>query len=254
MGNKGTEIAKAAASLVITNDDLDKLITGIAAGRRIYSNIKKAIQYIISIHIPIILTVFLPLFLGWIFPHIFTPVHVIFLELIMGPTCSIVYENEPMEKNTMQQKPRKMTETFLNWKELSISIIQGLIITAGVLFAYQFAVQKGGSEETTRAMVFTTLIFANILLSLVNRSFVYSVFDSVKNKNKLFPSIIGVTLVLLFVILYIPLFSGFFHVTGLNIQELGIAFLVAAVSVLWFEAYKWIKRRKQIPDASAGLP
>ena len=176
MGSKGTEIAKAAASLVITNDDLDKLITGIAAGRRIYANIKKAIQYIISIHIPIILTVSLPLFLGWIYPHIFTPVHVIFLELIMGPTCSIVYENEPMEKDTMQRKPRKMTETFLNWKELSISIIQGLIITAGVLFAYQFAVQKGSSEETTRAMVFTTLIFANVFLSLVNRSFVYSMF------------------------------------------------------------------------------
>jgi Ca2+-transporting ATPase len=86
MGNKGTEIAKAAAALIITNDDLGKLVTAIAAGRRIYSNIKKAIQYIISIHIPIILTVSLPLFLGWVFPHILTPVHVIFLELIMGPT------------------------------------------------------------------------------------------------------------------------------------------------------------------------
>src|SRR5690554_7954046 len=244
MGSKGTEIAKAAASLVITNDDLDKLITGIAAGRRIYANIKKAIQYIISIHIPIILTVSLPLFLGWIYPHIFTPVHVIFLELIMGPTCSIVYENEPMEKDTMQRKPRKMTETFLNWKELSISIIQGLLITAGVLFAYQLTVQNGGDEVTTRAMVFTTLIFANILLSLVNRSFVYSVFDSFKYKNNLFPIIIGATLVLLLAILYIPIFAGFFHVTGLNIPELGMTFLIAATSVLWFEMYKWIKRRK----------
>src|SRR5690606_2952136 len=133
MGNKGTEIAKAAASLVIIDDDLSKLITGIAAGRRIYANIKKAVQYIISIHIPIILTVSLPLFLGWVFPQIFTPVHVIFLELIMGPTCSIVYENEPMEKNTMLRNPRKMTDTFLNWKELGMSIVQGLIITIGVL-------------------------------------------------------------------------------------------------------------------------
>lgn len=244
MGSKGTEIAKAAASLVITNDDLDKLITGIAAGRRIYANIKKAIQYIISIHIPIILTVSLPLFLGWIYPHIFTPVHVIFLELIMGPTCSIVYENEPMEKDTMQRKPRKMSETFLNWKELSISIIQGLTITAGVLFAYQFAVQKGSSEETTRAMVFTTLIFANVFLSLVNRSFVYSMFESFKYKNRLFPVIIGTTLILLFAILYIPVFANFFHVTSLNCQDLGIVFLIAATSVLWFEMYKWIKRRK----------
>lgn len=243
MGHKGTEIAKAAASLVITDDDLGKLVVGIAAGRRIYANIKKAIQYIISIHIPIILTVSLPLFLGWIYPHIFTPVHVIFLELIMGPTCSIVYENEPMEKNTMQRNPRKMTETFLNWKELSISIVQGLLITLGVLVAYQLTVQNGGDEGTTRAMVFTTLVFANILLSLVNRSFVYSIFESFKYKNNLFPIIIGATLVLLFAILYIPLFADFFQVTGLNFQELSFAFLIAAISVLWFEGYKWIKRK-----------
>ena len=242
MGNKGTEIAKAAASLVITNDDLDKLITGIAAGRRIYTNIKKAIQYIISIHIPIILTVSLPLFLGWIYPHIFTPVHVIFLELIMGPTCSIVYENEPMEKNTMTQKPRNLTETFLNWKELSISIIQGLMITAGVLFSYRFSVLQHSNEETTRAMVFSTLIFANVFLSLVNRSFVYSIFDSFRNKNLLFPVVIGTTLVLLFAILYIPSFAEFFQVSRLDSKELGISVLIAAVSVLWFEVYKWIKR------------
>lgn len=243
MGSKGTEIAKAAAALVITNDDLDKLIIGIEAGRRIYTNIKKAIQYIISIHIPIILTVSLPLFLGWIYPNIFTPVHVIFLELIMGPTCSIVYENEPIEKNAMQQKPRKMTETFLNWRELSISIIQGLMITVGILFAYQLAVQKGASEETTRAMVFTTLIFANVFLSLTNRSFTYSLFESFKNKNILFSLVIGATLILLFAILYIPVFSNFFHISSLNLKDLGITILIAMVSVLWFEGYKWIKRR-----------
>ena len=245
MGNKGTEIAKAAASLVITNDDLEKLVIGIAAGRRIYANIKKAIQYIISIHIPIILTVSLPLFLGWIFPQIFTPVHVIFLELVMGPTCSIVYENEPMEKNTMQQPPRAMTDTFLNLRELAISIIQGLVITAGVLFTYQWSVLNGGSEEKTRAMVFTTLIIANILLSLVNRSFSYSVFDSFKNKNPLFPVIIGLTLVLLFAILYIAPATNFFHVTGLDLQELGMTLSVAAVSVLWFEIYKLFRRMKK---------
>lgn len=242
MGNKGTEIAKAAAALAITNDDLDKLIIGIEAGRRIYTNIKKAIQYIISIHIPIILTVSLPLFLGWIYPNIFTPVHVIFLELIMGPTCSIVYENEPIEKNAMQQKPRKMTETFLNWRELSISIIQGLMITVGVLFAYQLAVQSGSNEETTRAMVFTTLIFANVFLSLTNRSFTYSLFESFKNKNILFSLVIGATLILLFAILYIPVFSNFFHISSLNLKDLGITILIAMVSVLWFEVYKWGKR------------
>ncbi|WP_090390181.1 cation-translocating P-type ATPase [Niabella drilacis] len=247
MGSKGTEIAKAAASLVITNDDLEKLVTGIAAGRRIYSNIKKAIRYIISIHIPIILSVSLPLFLGWAFPQIFTPVHVIFLELVMGPTCSIVFENEPMEKNTMKLPPRAMTDTFLNGRELFISIIQGLVITAGVLFAYQLSVRGGGNAEKTRAMVFSTLIFANVMLSLVNRSFFYSMFESVKNRNPLFGIINGLTLALLLAILYVKPFSVFFDVTGLTLPELSAAILIAAVSVLWFELYKLLKRNQKSP-------
>lgn len=245
MGNKGTEIAKAAASLVITNDDLSKLIIGIAAGRRIYTNIKKAIQYIISIHIPIILTVSLPLFLGWVFPQIFTPVHVIFLELVMGPTCSIVYENEPMEKNTMQTPPRDMTDTFLNWKELSMSVVQGMIIAIGVLFVYQFTVLQGGSEQKTRAMVFTTLIFANILLSFVNRSFYYSVLESFKNKNILLVAITLLTLSMLFVILFVRPISDFFSVTSLSIDELALSIGIASLSVLWFEIYKLIKRKSR---------
>lgn len=245
MGEKGTEIAKQAAQLILTNDDLGKLVIGIAAGRRIYTNLKKAVQYIISIHIPIILIVSLPLFLGWAFPQIFTPVHVIFLELVMGPTCSIVYENEPLEKNSMNEKPRPMTETFLNWKELSTSIIQGIIITLGLLFVYQYTYQLGGNEEKTRAMVFTTLIFSNVWLSLTNRSFYYSLWSSFKNKNNLMVGVTILTLLILFTILYIKPISLFFKVSSLNLKELGMAMLVAMLSVLWFEVYKWIKRRRK---------
>ncbi len=246
MGEKGTEIGKQAAQLILTNDDLGKLVVGIAAGRRIYTNLKKAVQYIISIHIPIILIVSLPLFLGWAFPQIFTPVHVIFLELVMGPTCSIVYENEPLEKDSMKRKPRPMTETFLNWKELSTSIIQGIIITLGLLFVYQYTYQFGGNEEKTRAMVFTTLIFSNVWLSLTNRSFYYSLWSSFRNKNNLMVYVTVLTLVILFAILYIQPISLFFKVTSLNLNELGIAMLVAMLSVLWFEVYKCIKRRRKI--------
>ena len=242
MGEKGTEIAKAAASVIITNDDLGKLVIAIAAGRRIYTNIKKAVQYIISIHIPIILTVSLPLFFGWIYPQIFTPVHVIFLELVMGPTCSIVYENEPMEKNTMSQKPRPITETFLTWRELTLSIIQGLIIAAGVLFVYQLTSRNGGDEELTRTMVFTTLIFANILLSLANRSFFYSMFESFKNKNLLLLVITALTLLILGMMLYVLPVSNFFKLTSLTVNELLTALSVAILSVMWFEIYKLIKR------------
>ncbi|AZI32256.1 cation-translocating P-type ATPase [Kaistella carnis] len=242
MGEKGTEIAKAAAAVILTNDDLGKLVTAIAAGRRIYTNIKKAVQYIISIHIPIILTVSLPLFLGWAFPQIFTPVHVIFLELVMGPTCSIVYENEPMEKNTMTQKPRPMSETFLTMRELIISIIQGLVITAGVLFIYQLTYRNGGDEDMTRSMVFTTLIFANILLSFANRSFYYTMFESFRNKNNLLIYITLGTLGMLMIMLYVGPVTQFFKLNSLNLNQLLTAGSAAVISVMWFEIYKLIKR------------
>ncbi|MEX6690713.1 cation-translocating P-type ATPase [Danxiaibacter flavus] len=242
MGKKGTEIAKGAAALVLADDDLSKMIDAIAMGRKIYSNLKRAVQYIISIHIPIILTVSLPLFFGWLYPNIFTPVHVIFLEVIMGPTCSIVYENEPIEKNVMQQPPRSFTTTFLSLKEMGLSLIQGLAITAGVLFVYQLSVNQGHEENETRAMVFTTLLFANIWLTLVNRSFYYSVVSSFANRNALLRIILLITILLTAIILYVPPVANFFHVQQLNIQQLGICLLVAFISVIWVEVWKWRRR------------
>ena len=171
MGKKGTEIAKDAANLILVEDDFSKMVDAIAMGRKIYLNLKKAIQYIISIHIPIIMIVFIPLALGWMYPNIFTPVHIIFLEIIMGPTCSIIYENEPMESNLMLLKPRPFTTTFFNFKEILMSIIQGLVITAGLLFVYQYCVRTGCTEAVTRTTIFLTIISANVFLTLANRSF-----------------------------------------------------------------------------------
>ncbi len=244
MGKKGTEIAKTAADLILVDDDLSKMIIAVAAGRRIYTNLKKAVQYIVSIHIPIILTVSLPLFLGWIYPDIFSPVHVIFLELVMGPMCSIVYENEPAEKNSMTQKPRQLSTTFLSLKEMGISIIQGIAITAGILIVYQLSVQNGSDEKTTRTLVFTTLVFANIILSLVNRSFYYSVFTSLKNKNNMMIFVNSITLLMLGLILYSSPVATFFEVIPLDIPQLGTCLAVSGVSVLWIELYKWYKRYK----------
>lgn len=243
MGQKGTEIAKQAASLILLEDDLSKMVEAVAMGRRIYTNLKKAIQYIISIHIPIILTVFLPLALGWIYPNIFTPVHVIFLELIMGPTCSIIYENEPMEQNTMQQKPRPFSTTFFNWKELTTSIIQGIFITAGTLFIYQYAVQRGSNEAITRSMVFTVLIAANIFLTLVNRSFYYSLFTTLRYRNNLVLLIIGITIVITGSLLFIPPLAAFFQFEPLSPTQLITCTIIGFASVSWFEIIKWQKRR-----------
>lgn len=247
MGKKGTEIAKEAADLILIDDDLSKMILAIAAGRRIYANLKKAVRYIVSIHIPIILTVALPLFLGWVYPDIFTPVHVIFLELVMGPMCSIVYENEPAEQNSMQQAPRPIGSTFLSLKELGISIVQGIVITIGILLVYQWTVQNGGNEQLTRTMVFTTLVFSNVILSLVNRSFYYSVFASLKNKNNIMILANSLTLIFLGMIVYISPIAGFFDVLPLQLNQIMICISVSSVSVLWIEIWKWNKRNKNTP-------
>ncbi len=245
MGKKGTEIAKQAASLILLEDDLSKMVDAVAMGRRIYTNLKKAIQYIISIHIPIVLTVFIPLALGWIYPNIFSPVHIIFLELIMGPTCSIIYENEPMEKNTMLMKPRPISTTFFNWKELATSILQGLAITAGTLVAYQYAVSKGYDEAVTRTMVFTVLISANIFLTLVNRSFYYSILATIRYKNNLVVLIIGITIAIFGLLIFVKPLASFFNFEAINIEQLLISIGIGFVFVIWFEIVKWRKRSRR---------
>ena len=245
MGKKGTEIAKQAANLILIDDDFAKMTDAIAMGRKIYINLKKAIQYIISIHIPIILIVFIPLALGWIYPNIFSPVHIIFLEIIMGPTCSIIYENEPMEDNLMLQKPRPLTTTFFNLKEITISIIQGLAITLGLLFVYQYCIRENCTENATRTIVFLTLIASNIFLTLANRSFYYSIFTTIKYKNNLVLLIIGVTLFITVLLLFVPQFSQFFMFDTVSIQHIGLSILVGGVSVFWIEIYKGFKRLKK---------
>jgi len=246
MGRKGTEIAKQAASLILLEDDLSKMVDAVAMGRKIYANLKKAIQYIISIHIPIILTVFIPLALNWIYPNIFSPVHIIFLELIMGPTCSVIYENEPMEPNTMLQKPKPISTTFFNLNELSVSIVQGLFITLGTLSVYQFAVAGNYNESLTRTMVFTVLITANIFLTLVNRSFTYSILTTLKYKNDMVLFIVFFTIGLMGAILYIRPVTIFFEFETLNSSQLLTSIAIGFVSVIWFEIIKLVNKTKKV--------
>lgn len=242
MGNKGSETAREASALILVDEDLSKMVFAIAMGRRIYANLKKAIQYIISIHIPIILIIFIPLALGWIFPTIFSPVHVIILELIMGPTCSIIYEKEPMEKNAMLQKPRKLTQTFFNRNELGTSILQGLVITLGLLCTYQFAAAQAWSEDITRTMVFLNLITANIVLTFENRSYTASIVKTLRYDNILIWIIAGISILLCTACIYITPLSTFFEFSKLNPLQITLSISVGVLSVLWYEGVKLGKR------------
>ena len=243
MGKRGSEIAKNTASLILTDDDLSHLPDAVALGRKIYDNLKKAVQYIVSIHIPIILIVLLPLLLGWKFNEMFTPVHVIFLELIMGPTCSIIYENEPMEPGTMLRRPRRLSSTFLSGRQLQISILQGLAITAGCLGAGYFFMSHSHSEGFVRSSIFITLLFCNIFLTLSNRSFQYSIFKTIRYSNNLIPLVIGVTGIFIIVLLYVPFFRNLFLLDPVTLKDLSVLVLIALASTFWIEVFKISKPR-----------
>jgi len=243
MGQRGSEVAKSAASLILTDDDLAHMTDAVALGRKIYDNLKKAIQYIVSIHIPIILIVTLPLLLAWRLHDIFSPVHVIFLELIMGPTCSIIYENEPMEKGIMLRPPLKMGTSFLSLKQLSISILQGLMITAGCLGIGFYYMQQGSDEASIRAVVFITLLFCNIFLTLVNRSFTYTIFKTITYKNNLVPLIIGITLFFIAALIYVPFVRNLFMLNSLSLNVVAGCIGVALVCTLWIDLLKVVRRK-----------
>ncbi|WP_126243650.1 cation-translocating P-type ATPase [Chitinophaga rhizosphaerae] len=244
MGKKGADIARMAADLVITDDNLDRILIAIQQGRKIFTNLRKAIRYIISIHIPIIFTATLPLLLGWAYPNIFTPIHVIFLELIMGPTCSIFYEREPAEENLMERPSRGSNMSLFRGNELWVSVAQGLAIAAGVLGLYRYYMPSHSLEET-RTVVFTTLVMANIFLTFADRSFSEHFFHTVRYRNNLVPLVLGASILFLCIIHFVPAVRVLFGMTRIPLQDGFLCLGVSFASVVWFEAYKAIRGPKK---------
>lgn len=238
MGQKGTGIARQAADLILTDDNLEKIVIAVREGRKIFNNLKKAVRYIISIHIPIILTASLPLVLGWKYPNIFTPVHIIFLELIMGPTCSVFYEREPVESRLMSLPPRDRNKGLFTRRELLLSAVQGLIIAAGVLLLYYDFMNHGATAEKTRTIVFTTLLLSNILLTFANRSFTATLYHTSRYKNNLAPLLLLISAIFLTALHLVPAIRDLFGLSRISTGEFLLCTGVALVSVMWFELYK----------------
>lgn len=222
---------------------MSHMVDAIRQGRRVYSNLKKAVRYIISIHIPIILMVAMPLLLGWQVVDLFFPVHIIFLELIMGPTCSIVYENEPPEPELMQQAPVPMSHPFLSASSLWISIIQGVVIAVGILFAGYWLLQHGGTEQSVRTLFFFTCLFSNLFLTFFNRSFEQSVFHTLLSPNPLIWFVLLISTLLTMLIALVPLLRDLFFVNALTAYDWLLCFGITLFTTAWVEVWKWLKRR-----------
>ncbi|GAB3902527.1 HAD-IC family P-type ATPase [Larkinella knui] len=246
MGQRGTEVAKQAAALILVDDDLGGMVSAIAQGRRIYQNLKRAVGYIVSIHIPIILTVTVPLLFGWRYINLFSPIHVIFLELVMGPTCSIAFENEPAESGLMQRPPRRFTDTFFTASELGLNVLQGIVIAGVVLDVYHQTMLAGEAIDKVRTMAFVTLVLSNTWLTLVSRSNRESVVSTFRRPNSMFWLMLILTLVMLISTLVVPSVRSVVQFTELTESEMLRCFYGSFFGVLWIEGYKYWKRKSTL--------
>ncbi|MCO6484577.1 MAG: cation-translocating P-type ATPase [Saprospiraceae bacterium] len=238
MGRRGTDVARAASALVLSDDDLARMTDAIAIGRRIRVNLTKAIRYIVSIHIPIILLVLMPILMAWLPDMLFTPVHVIFLELIMGPTCSIIYENEPVPEEEIRRPAQAGDKDLLQGSQLGWSMLQGGMITIGCLLAGAWTMAEGGGDAAMRTAVFVTLILSNVFLTLANRSFTMPVHRTLTRRNPLIPAIVLLSLALLTAMLVIPGLRDLFQLAPLPPSRLAGLTVLAAVFTLWQEPFK----------------
>jgi Ca2+-transporting ATPase len=242
MGQKGSDTARQAADLVITDDDLQKLPMAVEQGRKININLRKAIRYIISIHIPIILTTTLPALLFLKGTPLLLPVHIITLELMMTPICSIFYEREPVDPDYMKIPAQRKMNALLSSREILISSVLGLSIAAGIMVLLYIYLPLQGLT-TLRTMVFTTLLFANVFLTFSNRSFDKSILHTLRVPHPLYGWLLLFVSVSIAAILFIAPVAAFFNQVMLAPIEILVCLGVAFVSIVWFEIYKLISRK-----------
>lgn len=245
MGKRGSEVSREAADLILMDDNFTTIVETVKDGRRIYDNIRKAVGYVFTIHIPIALASLLAPFLG-IAPTalMLLPLHVVLLEVLIDPTCSIVLERQPAEEDIMERSPRNPKEKLLTGKVLAKSVLQGLFVFAASFGSYYMTLAGDpANAPVARAMGLAVIMLANLFLVQVNSSDHDFVFHSVKRliKDKVMWAVNIGTIVLLALILYSPI-SGFLKLAPLSGQQLLLSFLLAAVSVLWFELVKFVKK------------
>ncbi len=239
MGERGTDVAREAAALVLTNDDFSSIVESVRLGRRIFDNLKKAIAYLLAIHIPIAGISLIPVLLKW--PLVLLPVHIAFLHLIIDPACSVVFEAEPEENGIMKRPPRDGSKPLFDKKMLLWSSLQGLGILFVLLAIFGVALYRGQGEDDARALTFTTLVIANLLLILTNHSWEDTIFKTWKSGNPALWWVLAGGLAFLGLVLFSPTLRNLFHFSKLHPIDLALCLGAGVLSVMWFEILKAVQ-------------
>lgn len=244
MGKRGTEVAKEASDMILLDDNFKTIVDSIKDGRRIYANIKKAISYVFIIHIPIaLLALFTPILN---LPILLLPIHIVILELIIDPTCSIIFERTPAEKDIMNQKPRNPNEPLLSIRLLTSSIIQGLSIFIASIFTYYYLTSNSWVTEEARAVVVFILVFSNLLLVYTKKSYTdITLISLLKTKDLV---VNGINIGILGIVLFFNFTSwgnNLLKIGNLSLEEITKCLLIAVIAVCWVDAWKVYKLLKK---------
>lgn len=241
MGERGTDVARESAALVLLNDDFSSIVAAVRLGRRIFDNLKRAIGYIFAVHVPIIGMSILPLFFD--LPIVLLPAQIAFLEFIIDPACSTVFESEKGEEGIMKRPPRDLTKPMISRKTMAVSVVQGLGILCAIFLLFVVAVDSGMGELEARSLAFTSIVLASVMLIIVNLSWEKNVIEIVRTANKALYIMVAGAFAALGAILYIPFLSDLFHMVPLRASEFIYVIIAVSASLLWFEIVKRFKHR-----------
>jgi Ca2+-transporting ATPase len=233
MGLRGTDVAREASGMVILDDDFSSIVGGVKMGRRIFDNIRKALGYVFAVHFPIAGITLIALIFRW--PLVLLPAHIAFLQLIIDPACSVVFEAVKEEDSIMKRKPRNPEEKIFNRKTIFLSVVQGLIMLAMMIFVFRFALHSGRSEMVARTMAFSTLIISNLGLILSNLSWKESILSVRQFGNKALVYVLSGAIALLLITVYVPYFQDLFLFSALNFVEWGIIIVSGIILIFCFE-------------------
>jgi P-type Ca2+ transporter type 2C len=243
MGQRGTDVARETSDLVLLDDNFSTIEKTVRLGRRIYDNLKKAMAYTVSVHVPIAGIALIPVLFGW--PIVLFPAHIVFLELIIDPACSIVFESEREESDIMRRPPRSSSQPLFSRQMLSLSFLQGLFSLVVVLIVFKVSLMLGQTEGQARALTFVSLVATNIALILTNRSWSKHIFSSLMIFNKSLAWVIASVVLCLSLVLYVPFLKHIFSFAAISPISILIATIGGLISIAWFEIIKIIYARNK---------
>ncbi|MGZ8210342.1 MAG: HAD-IC family P-type ATPase, partial [Burkholderiales bacterium] len=240
MGARGTDVARESAALVLLDDDFTSIVAAVRLGRRIFDNLRKAIAFVMAAHVPIVGMSLIPVAMGW--PLLLLPVHILFLQLIIDPACSVVFEAEPEEADVMRRAPRPPDASLFDRSTVVFGLLQGGGILAIVFAVFAITLYREQDAEVARALTFTAMVIADLGLILSNRSRARNVLATLGTSNRALWWVLAGALSFLGLVLYVAPLRELFHFGHLHANDIVIAITAGIVCIFGAEAAKRLRK------------